>query len=250
MIPFYKDLIVEKISEYNLKINEKQIGDYGIKKNKYYKDKIVGYLYEKSESLDIEVLELTKDNKTVMKLDPKEIQGTFESIKMSKGKVGVVGLGLGYVVQEMAKKDEVTEIIVYEISEEIIGLYNFNFGENPKIKIISGDAYNAEADTFDFFFVDTYGYELSDDVVEDYIKFTELHEIDEYSFFGVEHFLLSCSYEEIVWVYVPENWMIMSKNIFEALDTCGYLEYYKKLDEELVSKILASFKVIFNEEEI
>ena len=36
--------------------------------------------------------------------------------KMAKGKVGVVGLGLGYAVEEMAKKPEVEEITVYEIS--------------------------------------------------------------------------------------------------------------------------------------
>jgi len=249
MIPFYNELIIEKINKYNLKIKEKQIGDYSIKKVPYFKDKILGYLYEKSETLDIEVLELIKGNEVIMRLDPKEIQGSFEVIKRSKGKVGIVGLGLGYVAQEMASKEEVTEIIIYEMSKEIVSLYKDNFVDNPKIKIVTDDAYNAEADTFDFFFVDTYGYELSDDVVEDYIKFNELHEIDEYSFFGVEHFLLSCTYEEIIWVYIPENWMIMSKNIFEALDTCGYLEYYKKLDEELVSRILALFKGIFNEDE-
>lgn len=249
MIPFYNELIIEKINKYNLKIKEKQIGDYSIKKVPYFKDKILGYLYEKNETLDIEVLELIKGNEVLMRIDPKEIQGSFEIIKRAKGKVGIVGLGLGYVAQEMASKEEVTEIIIYEISKEIVSLYKDNFVDNPKIKIVTDDAYNAEADTFDFFFVDTYGYELSDDVVEDYIKFNELHEIDEYSFFGVEHFLLSCTYEEIIWVYIPENWMIMSKNIFEALDTCGYLEYYKKLDGELVSGILALFKGIFNEDE-
>lgn len=247
MIPFAKKLIIEKINEYNLIIKEKEISEYSIKKVPYFKDKIVGYLYETNEELDIEVLELTKGNEVLMRIDPKEIQGSFESIKMSKGRVGVVGLGLGYVVQEMAKRNEVKEIIVYETSEEIASLYKQNFGYNPKIKILIEDAYNAKSDTFDFFFVDTYGYELSDDVVEDYIKFNELHEIDEYSFLGLEHFLLSCSYEEIIWVYIPENWMIMSKSIFEALDTFGILECYKKLDEELVSKILASFKMIFNE---
>ncbi len=46
---------------------------------------------------------------------------------MAKGKVGVVGLGLGYVVEEMAKKPEVEEITVYEISKEIIELYYENF---------------------------------------------------------------------------------------------------------------------------
>ena len=53
-----------------------------------------------------------------MRLTPLEIQGAYFAIKMAKGKVGVVGLGLGYVVEEMAKKLEVEEITVYEISKE------------------------------------------------------------------------------------------------------------------------------------
>ena len=249
MIPFHKDFIISTISEYNNKIKENQIGNYSIRKAEYYTDKIEGYLYEKNDVLDVQILELSNGDQVIMRLDPKDIQGSYESIKMAKGKVGVVGLGLGYVVQEMAKKDYVKEIIVYEISEEVISIYTESFKKNPKIKIINCDAYNAKSEVFDYFFVDIYGYELSEDVVLDYVKFNELHQIDQYSFFGVEHFLLSCNYEEIVWVYIPENWMLMSKNIFESLDTCGYLEYYKKLDEELVSKVLASFKEILNEDE-
>ena len=60
---------------------------------------------------------------------------------------------------------------------------------------------------------------------------------------------MSCSYQEIVWVYIPEEWMAMSKNIAAALDSSGRMEYYQKLDEDLVSDILAKFKVILNEEE-
>jgi hypothetical protein len=249
MVPFHKGFVLSTIDEYTDKINENQVGDYLIKKVPYFKDKIEGYLYEKNENLDIEVIELLKGNETIMRLDPKDIQGSYQSIKMARGRVGVVGLGLGYVVQEMAKKDQVTEIIVYEVSEEVISLYNQNFEKNSKIKIVAGDAYNAQSHVFDYFYVDIYGYELSEDVVDDYIRFNDLHEIDEYSFFGLEHFLLSCNYEEIIWVYIPENWMVMSKSMFEALDTCGYLEYYKKLDEKLVSKILALFKEVLNDEE-
>ena len=56
-------------------------------------------------------------------------------------------------------------------------------------------------------------------VVEDYKRFNDIHDIGEYSFFGVEDFLLSCSYNEIVWVYIPENWMAMSKSIASSLSS-------------------------------
>ena len=48
-----------------------------------------------------------------MRLTPLEIEGSYFAIERAKGKVGIVGLGLGYVAQEMAKKEEVDEVIVY-----------------------------------------------------------------------------------------------------------------------------------------
>ncbi len=91
-----------------------------------------------------------KEKKLWMRISPHEIQGAFESIKRAKGKVGVLGLGLGYFVQEIAKSDQVTEIVVYEMSEEIIDLYLENFRENSKIRIVKGDGFKAERKTLTF----------------------------------------------------------------------------------------------------
>ena len=102
-------------------------------------------------------------------------------------------------------------------------------------------------DKFDFFYADIYEYKLTSQVVDDYEKFNRLHEIEEYAFFGMEHFLLSCKYEEIVWVYIPESWMEMSKDAYRALGEAGYLAYYTALDEELVSQVLAKFKPVLEE---
>ena len=66
-------------------------------------------------------------------------------------KLELLGLGLGYVVQEIAKKCNVKEVIVYEISEEVINLYNHNFKQNEKIKIIKGDAFKAKEKNLIFF---------------------------------------------------------------------------------------------------
>ena len=149
-------------------------------------------------------------------------------------------------VKELAKKDDVTEVIVYEIEKDIVDLYYTNFGDNPKIKVINEDAYKVTGERFDFFYVDIYEYKLTKQVVDDYNKFNELHDIKEYLFWGVEHFLLSCKYEEIVWVYIPEIWMEISKNIFIALQDSNLLEYYRQLDEELVSSVLAEFKAVLD----
>ena len=117
---------------------------------------------------------------------------------------------------------------------------------NKKIKIINENAFKAKSQKFDYFYVDIYEYKLDTRVVDDYIKFNEIHKIGEYLFWGVEHFLLSCRYEEIVWVYIPELWMDISKKIFVSLQEANLLQYYKQLDEKVVSKVLADFKEILD----
>ena len=245
--PFDKEYVLDKIEEYNKKIKSNKVGDYEIKSVDGLQGVIQGYLHSKEDNYDINILELHAPNHVWMRLTPLEIQGAYFAIKMAKGKVGVVGLGLGYVVEEMAKKPEVEEITVYEISKEIIELYYENFPKNSKINIICCDAYNAESKEFDFFYADIYEYKLTSQIVDDYKKFNELHNIEEYSFFGMEHFLLSCSYTEIVWVYIPENWMESSRKAFEAIQESNLLPYYKKLEENIVSQVLGEFKEVLND---
>ena len=74
-----------------------------------------------------------------------------------------------------------------------------------------------------------------------------MHEI-EYVFDGLKHFLLICKYEDIVWVYIPENWVSMSKKAYESLDSSGYIKTYKHLDENIVKTILLEFKEVLNED--
>ena len=246
MKPYDRTYLVDKINEYNNLISLGKIGSFEIKKINGKKDFINGYMYNKKENIDLSILELHGPNNIWMKISPLEIESSYMFIKYTTGKVGVVGLGLGYVVQELAKKDDVTEVIVYEIEKDIVDLYYTNFGDNPKIKVINEDAYKVTGERFDFFYVDIYEYKLTKQVVDDYNKFNELHDIKEYLFWGVEHFLLSCKYEEIVWVYIPEIWMEISKNIFIALQDSNLLEYYRQLDEELVSSVLAEFKAVLD----
>lgn len=247
MKPFDKSYVLDKIKEYNGKINKSKICDYEIKSIDGLKGIVQGYLYKKEDEYDIEILELHGPSHIWMRLTPLEIQASYFAIRMAKGKVGVVGLGLGYVIEEMAKKPEVEEIVVYEISQEVIDLYYNNFPENPKIKVVCCNAFKAESRKFDFFYADIYEYKITSQIVEDYKRFNELHEIEEYSFFGMEHFLLSCSYTEIVWVYIPENWMESSRKAFESIQESNLLDYYEKLDENLVSQVLEEFKVVLND---
>ena len=242
MKPYDKNYINEKVSEYNNFISEGRVGSFEIKKMNNTSEYTDGYMYRKKGRINFDVLELHGPDKIWMRISPIEIESSYMFIKYAKGKVGVVGLGLGYVVQELSKKNDVDEIVVYEKEKDVIDLYKSNFEENNKIKIINKDAFEAESEEFDYFYVDIYEYKLEKRVVEYYIKFNKIHKIEEDLFWGMEHFLLSCKYEEIVWVYIPELWMDISKKIFGSLQEANLLKYYKQLDEELVSEVLAGFK--------
>ncbi|MGL5148986.1 MAG: rRNA adenine N-6-methyltransferase family protein [Clostridium sp.] len=246
MKPYNKEFFINKVNEYNNIISSNKIGSYSILKRDGLQGIIKGYLYEKEDEYNVEIPELWGEERVWMRLSPLEIEGSYQFIKLSEGKVGVVGLGLGYVVQELAKKSSVKEIIVYEISKDVIDLYNKNFKKNPKIKILNQDAFKAEKESFDWFYVDIYEYKLTDKVVEDYKIFMELHEIENYAFFGVEAFLLSCAFEDIKWIYIPENWMEMVSVLHEAFEKSGYKDYKSTMDEELVFDILMKFKEILN----
>lgn len=248
MKPYNKDFLFKEIDKYNNLICERSCGNFKIVKSSVEKGKLHGYMYNEKNHYDTQIIELKENDKSVMKLDLREIQGDYEAIKFAKGRVGIVGLGLGYTAQEIAAKNDVEEVIIYEISSEIISMYNENFKPNEKIKIIQGDAFKAERQKFDFFFVDIYNYKLTSKVVNDYKKFHKVHDIEEYSFWGMEHFLLSCNYQELLWVYIPENWVAMSKNLYEKLQSSGYIENYKPIGEKKASTILQKFKEVLNEE--
>ena len=126
MKPFNDGYVLEKIDEYSKIIVPAKVGSYEIKAVDGLKGIIQGYLYAKEGEINKPILELHGPEHIWMRLTPLEIEGAHFSIKRAHGKVGVVGLGLGYTVWEMAKKESVSQVIVYEISQEVIDLYKMN----------------------------------------------------------------------------------------------------------------------------
>ncbi|GFZ33893.1 hypothetical protein CSC2_44190 [Clostridium zeae] len=246
MIPFEEEFYIDKLKIYNDKLKNAKFNNLIINEN--FLNRLEGYLFLEDRlsynNDNLQILELTNGERKYMELSPKEIQGSFEAIKKVKGKVGIVGLGMGYFVQEILQKKEVTDIVVYEKDRDVISLYEANFGSNERVKLINCDAFEADKETFDFFYVDIYNYELSKDVVKHFIKFNELHNIENYLFWGMEHFLLSCKVEEIAWIYVPEVWMEMARDLFERFNDSKYIEYFKQIDENLVEEVLNDFRKV------
>lgn len=248
MKPYNKQYILDINEEYLEIIDENKINEFNIEVSEKM-NFINGYMYKNAEGIEMEYISLKKNNKELMKLSPMEIESSYNFIKFAKGKVGIVGLGLGYVVQELLKKEEIEEIIVYEIERDVIYLYINNFGLDNRVKFVNKNAFEVTSENFDFFYVDFYDYELKKEVTEDYKRFNAIHNIKNYMFWGMEHFLLSCRYEDIVWVYIPELWMEASKNTFAALQETDLLKKYEQLNETLVKEILSEFKDIFDKEE-
>lgn len=246
MIPFEKSYYIQKIKDYENKIKEKKLNKYSILKTNIKNPK--KYLYKDLNDSKVSIIELRENENIMISISPYEIQGSFEAIKWAYGKVGIVGLGLGYVVQEILKKDDVEEVVVYEISEDIINLYRENFSKNNKLRIIKGDAFKAKRESFNCFYSDIYQYKLTKNVVEDYIKFNKIHSIDEYSFWGMEHFLLSCAIEDLLMIYIPENWIHMAQDLFNRLSDHNKIDDFVRLDENEVRDILLMFKKVLNNE--
>lgn len=80
-----------------------------------------------------------------MSLSPNEIETMDLPIKVVKGKVLVLGLGLGYFAYMASLKDEVKEIYVVEMDKDIINIFKENilpkFEYKEKIHIIKDDAF-------------------------------------------------------------------------------------------------------------
>lgn len=80
------------------------------------------------------------------------------AIDACRGKVLVGGLGLGYIVEELEKKGDVTEIIVVERASEVIELV-WKYLNVDKARIIQADIFDylkETEDSFDYIYLDVW----------------------------------------------------------------------------------------------
>jgi len=71
----------------------------------------------------IPVLFDMKTQDVIMSYTPMEILTQRQGIRLAKGKVLIGGLGMGYLLRKVAAKKSVKEIVVVEISEELLDWY-------------------------------------------------------------------------------------------------------------------------------
>jgi hypothetical protein len=101
---------------------------------------------------------LKKDNDLLMSDSPQEMFLQYKAYKNAKGRVLTSGLGIGLFPSMVAKKKEVTEIVVIEIDNDVIKLLKASpHLKNRKIKIIQGDIWKflkTTKEKFDYIYID------------------------------------------------------------------------------------------------
>ncbi len=114
---------------------------------------------------------LKRGRTLVMSDTPDEISDHLEAIHRAKGHVLINGLGLGMVLQAVARKPQVSRVTVVEVSPDVIALvwphYKAMFGD--KIEVVHADAltYKPTKDArYDVVWHDIWDYICSDNLLE------------------------------------------------------------------------------------
>lgn len=247
MIPFKDTYYENKIKDFTEKCNIKDdyfIGDFKVEYEFFKSGRINAYMHNYKGNL-YNYPRLKEKEEIWMEVNAVEVGGCYEASRRAHGRVGIVGLGLGYYLQEIIDKEKVESIVVYEKSKEVIELYIKNFGLNPKVEIVNMDAFEVEGENFDFFFVDIYKNNISLDIADHYIKLISKNNIKDYVFWGVEHFILSCDSEDVKSANLPKLWIDMADNLGDRFYQSKYKENFIPVPYDKSYKLLRKFEEIF-----
>lgn len=113
-----------------------------------------------------------------MSLNPNEINTMASAIEKAKGRVLVLGLGMGYITYMISNKENISSITVIERNKENISLFEKYllplFPNKAKITIIEDDAINFVKHYFkyDYIFADLWF--DAEDGLEYYLKLSEI----------------------------------------------------------------------------
>ena len=185
---FTEDLYIS-----NIRIEDKKIGDFFLTKATYEKGELFQY-DEPDVYDDIVVPKLAYftdkvDFPTVyegiipwMSVCPSEINSMKKEMEEAKGKVLVLGLGLGYYPYIISQRDDVEEITIVEFQEEIIRIFEENifpqFNKRDKIRIVKADAFrfmmDVEPGEYDYIYCDIW-----ENQFDGAIAYRKLHEHEE-----------------------------------------------------------------------
>lgn len=112
---------------------------------------------------------LMRDRTVVMSNTPMEVRSNRGFVNCAFGSVLINGLGLGMVLGEILKKDNVTKVTVVEKYKEVIQLVGPTFLKDPRVTIIHADALTFKppaGEKFDVVWHDIWDYITADNLEE------------------------------------------------------------------------------------
>lgn len=236
MNPFTREYHESEIAALNLKESVKY-ENIELKIVEEVSGRVDGYMY-RDFIVGLENVPVLYINGRIwMSLTPMEIESHYMPIKLAKGRVGVAGLGLGYYVQRILDKEEVDEVIVYEIDQNIINFYYQNFGGHEKLTILKKDVRELKDEKFDFFYADIYPNQLADEAIPDMALLTKNNDIKVYHYWCLEHMLLEIMNEgyrdDLPFVWIDRYEMFLSDFMVEKSSMANIIGLGESLLEEL-----------------
>lgn len=84
---------------------------------------------------------LTRGNTVVMSDTPAEMRDHYAPVVKATGSCLLNGLGIGMVLKAILKKPDVTDVIVVELSQEVIDLVAPHYTD-PRVRIVHDSAFN------------------------------------------------------------------------------------------------------------
>lgn len=200
--PYYKNINLSDIKEGNWEI---RIEKYPAYRGVICDDMIINSDFSEIPPLGFFTEEFSfpailEGGNEWMTLTPVDLDTCDEAIEAARGRVVTFGLGLGYYAFMASEKPDVEEVVVVELSPDVIDLFKKHIlpqmPNKHKIKIINMDAFEyAEKimprENFDLVFVDTW--RDASDGAPMYRKMKSLEHLSPNTkfFYWIENFLIS-----------------------------------------------------------
>ena len=188
--PFSREYQEKEIAWFSKKVQNRTYKNIELKVVEEIDWRLDGYMYKDWPAPLHNVPLFLIDGQTWMSLTPMEIESHYLPIFYAHGRVGVAGLGLGYYVQRILEKEEVEEIVVYELNQDVIDFYYQNFGEHEKLTIICQDVLAVNNEEFDFFYCDIYPGQMDTNAIGHHRIIADNNIIHHYHFWTFESMVL------------------------------------------------------------
>jgi len=154
------------------------VGEEAARRYNFHSAIRTGSMVERIEAGNYVKLEI--DGEVFMSDTPMEKRTNFDFVEHANGRVFIAGLGIGLIVHNILKKKNVKEVVVMEISSDVIDLVAPKFAHDKRVKIVQGDVLEWKPNKGELF--DTIYFDIWYDVsARNYEQMKKLHKNFKYN---------------------------------------------------------------------